>query len=75
MAKTLHGGAWRLIWLRHCYTSRIPDWVIEIFYLLNPSGRNQPVTEMSTRNISSVGLKILPLSFASYLEILGASTL
>jgi hypothetical protein len=49
-------------WLRHCTTNRkvagsIPDFVIGIFYLY-PSGLNkalgltQPVTEMSTRNIS-----------------------
>jgi len=47
----------------HCATSRkvagsIPDGVIEIFYGHNPSGRTmtlastQPLTEMSTRNIS-----------------------
>ena len=50
-------------WLRHCATSRkvagsIPDGVIWIFYWHNPSGRTmtlgltQPLTEMSTRNIS-----------------------
>jgi hypothetical protein len=49
--------------LRHCATSRkvaglIPDGVIGIFYWHNPSGRTmaleltQPLTEMSTRNIS-----------------------
>jgi hypothetical protein len=53
---------WRS-WLRHCATSRkvagsIPDGVIGIFRLHNPSGRimalgsTQPLTEMSTRNIS-----------------------
>jgi len=50
-------------WLRHCATSQkvagsIPDGVIEIFHLHNPSGRTmalgltQPLTEISTRNIS-----------------------
>ena len=50
-------------WLRHCATSRkvagsIPDGVIGIFHCHNPSGRSmapgltQPLTEMSTRNIS-----------------------
>jgi len=50
-------------WLRHCATGRkvegsIPDGVIGIFHLHNPSGRTmalgltQPLTEMSTRNIS-----------------------
>ena len=49
--------------LRHCATSRkiagsIPDGVIVIFHWHNPSGRTmtlgstQPLTEMSTRNIS-----------------------
>ena len=49
--------------LRHCATSRnvagsIPDDVTGIFHLHNPSGRTmalgstQPLTEMSTRNIS-----------------------
>ena len=53
---------WRS-WLRNCATSRkvavsIPDGVIGIFHWLNPSGRimalgsTQPLTEMSTRNIS-----------------------
>ena len=52
-----------LITLRHCATSRkvagsIPDGVIGIFQWHNPSGRTmalrltQPLTEMSTRNIS-----------------------
>jgi hypothetical protein len=56
------GTRWRS-WLRHCATSRkvtgsIPDGVIGIFHLHNPSGRTialgstQPLTEMSTRNIS-----------------------
>ena len=50
-------------WLRQCATSRkvagsIPDGVIGIFHRHNPSGRTtalgliQPITEMSTRNIS-----------------------
>jgi hypothetical protein len=49
--------------LRHCSKSRnvagsIPDGVIGILYLLNPSGRamalglNQPLIKMSTRDIS-----------------------
>jgi hypothetical protein len=49
--------------LRHCATSRnvagsIPDGVIEIFHSHNRFGRTmalgstQPLTEMSTRNIS-----------------------
>src|SRR5215510_63819 len=53
------GTRWRS-WLRHCATNRkvagsIPDVVIEIFRLHNPSGRTmalgltQPLTEMSTR--------------------------
>jgi hypothetical protein len=53
---------WRS-WLWHCATNRqvagsIPDDVIGIFYWHNPSGRTvalgltQPLTEMSTRNIS-----------------------
>jgi hypothetical protein len=50
-------------WLRHCATNRkaagsIPDGVIGIFDWHNPSGRSmalgstQPLTKMSTRNIS-----------------------
>ena len=50
-------------WLKHCATSRkvagsTPDRVIGIFYLHNPDGctmaleSTQPLTEMSTRNIS-----------------------
>jgi hypothetical protein len=50
-------------WLKHCATNRkvagsIPDGVIGIFHWHNPSGRTialgttQPLTEMSTRNIS-----------------------
>jgi len=53
---------WRS-WLRYCAISRkvagsIPDYVIRIFHCHNPSGRTmalrltQPLTEMSTRNIS-----------------------
>jgi hypothetical protein len=52
-------------WLRHCATSwkvsgSIPDGVIGIFHWHNPSGctmalgSTQPLTEMSTRNISWV---------------------
>jgi hypothetical protein len=46
-------------WLRHCATSRkvagsIPDGVIDIILpaVLWPLGSTQPLTEMSTRNIS-----------------------
>jgi len=60
----LWGTRW-LSWLRHCATSRkvagsIPDGVIGIFHLHDPSGRTmalgstQPLTEMSTWNISWV---------------------
>ena len=73
-------------WLRHCITSRkvagsIPDGVIGIFHQHNPSGRTvalgltQPLTEMSTRNISwgkgsrCIGLTTLPPSCADCLEI------
>jgi hypothetical protein len=56
------GTRWR-IWLRHCATrwkvaGSIPDGVIGIFRWHNPFGRTmvlgstQPLTEMSTRNIS-----------------------
>jgi hypothetical protein len=56
------GTRWRS-WFRQCATSRkvagsIPDDVIEIFHWHNPFGRimavgsTQPLTEMSTRNIS-----------------------
>ena len=73
--------------LRHCATSRkvagsIPDGVIGIFHWHNSSGRTvalgstQPLTEMSTRNISwciksarCVGLTTLPPSCADGLEI------
>ena len=54
---------WWHSWLRHCTTHKkvagsIPDGVIGIFHWHNPSGRTmalgltQPLTEMSTRNIS-----------------------
>jgi len=80
------GTRWRS-WLRHCATSRkvavsIPDGVIGIFHLHNPSGSTmalgstEPLTEMSTRNISwgvkaaaCVGLTTLPPSCADCLEI------
>jgi len=56
------GARWRS-WVRHRATSRkvagsIPDGVIGIFHLRNPSSRTmalwltQPLTEMSMRNIS-----------------------
>jgi hypothetical protein len=56
------GGRRQNSWLGHCVTSRkvacfIPDEVIGIFNLPNPSSRNmamestQPLTEMSTRNL------------------------
>jgi hypothetical protein len=56
------GTRWRS-WLKHYDTSRkavglIPDEVIEFFSWPNPSSRNmapgstQPLTEMSTRNLS-----------------------
>ena len=59
---TRRATRWRS-WLRHCATSRkvagsIPDGIIRIFHWNNPSGctkalgSNQPLTEMSTRNIS-----------------------
>ena len=58
----LGGPRWRS-WLRHCATSQkvagsIPDGVIGIFHWHSPSGRTvalgstQPLTEMSTGNIS-----------------------
>jgi hypothetical protein len=57
---------WWCSWLRHCATNRkvagsIPGGVIRIFNWNNPSvltmvmGLNQPLTEMSTRNISFGG--------------------
>jgi len=78
---------WCRSWLRHCSTSRkvagsIPDVVTEIFHWYNPSGctmalgLTQPLTEMSTRNISwgvkTAGvyrLTTLPPSCADCLEI------
>ena len=79
------GTRWRG-WLRHCATSRKvagsnPDGVTGIFQRRNPSGRTmalgstQPLTEMSTRNISwgkggrCVGLTTLPPSCGNCLEI------
>jgi hypothetical protein len=74
-------------WLRHCATNRkvaglIPDGVIGIFHWHNPSscsmalGLIQPLTELSTRNISwegrgsrCIGLTTLPPSFANCHEI------
>ena len=61
-ATTRRGTRWRS-WLRHYATSRkvassIPDGVIEIFHLRNPSGRTMalglthPLIEMSNRYIS-----------------------
>jgi len=58
---------WWRSWPRHCATSHkvvgsIPDGVIGIFHLHNPSGRTmalgltQPLTEMSTK-INSWGVK------------------
>jgi hypothetical protein len=80
---TVHAVAQRL---RRCVTNRkvagsIPDGVIGIFHWHNPSGRTmvlgstQPLTEMSTRNISwgkggrCVGLTTLPPSCADCLKI------
>jgi hypothetical protein len=78
---------WWRSWLRHCATRRkvagsIPDDVTGIFHWHNPSGRTmalgltQPLTEMSTRNISwggeggrCTGLTTLPPSCADCLEI------
>jgi len=61
-AVTTGGTRW-CSWLKHCAISRkvggsIPDGVIRIFHLHNRSGRTmalgltQPLTEISTRNIS-----------------------
>jgi len=58
----LWGTRWHSLF-RHCVTSQkfggsIPDGDIEIFHLLNPSGRTvtlgstRPLTEMCTRGIS-----------------------
>ena len=80
------GGTWWRRWLRHCATSQkvagsIPDGVTGIFHWHNPSGctmalgSTQPLTEMSTRNISwrkgspYVGLITLSPSCANCLEI------
>jgi hypothetical protein len=80
------GGTRLRSWLRHCATSRkvavsIPDGVIGIFHWHIPSirimalGLTQPLTEMSTRNISwgkggrCVGLTTLPPSCADCLDI------
>ena len=60
--KNFRDTRWRS-WLRHCATTRkvagsIPDGFIGIFHWHNPSGRTvalgstQPLTEMSTRDIS-----------------------
>ena len=80
------GTRWRSC-LRHCAPNQkvvgsIPNDVIGIFHWHNPSGRTmalgltQPLTEMSTRNISwggkggrYVGLTTLPLLCADCLEI------
>ena len=59
---SVRGTRWRS-WLRHCATSQkvaglIFDCVIGIFHWHNPSGRSmalgltQPLTEISTRNVS-----------------------
>jgi len=53
-------GTWWRSFLRHCrkVAGSIPGGIIGIFHWLNPSGRNvalgstQPLTEISTRNIS-----------------------
>ena len=63
LCTNIRGTRWCSL-LRHCATSRkvagsIPDSVTGIFHCQNPSGRTmalgltQPLTEMSTRNISS----------------------
>jgi hypothetical protein len=81
-------GTWRS-WWKHCATNQkvpasIPDGVVRIFHWHNPSGRTmalgltEPLTQMSTRNISwgrgkggwCVGLTTLPPSCADCLEIL-----
>jgi len=71
-----------LFYLSRKVAVSIPDGVIGIFHWHNPSGSTmalgltQPLTEMSTRNISLgrkggryVGLIIFPSSYAVYLEI------
>jgi len=61
--KLWEARCWWRSWLRHCATSRkvagsIPDGVTGIFHWRNPSSRTmalgstQPLTEMSTRNVS-----------------------
>ena len=84
--EVLGARCWWRSWLRHYATSRkvagsIPDGVVRIFHGHYPSGctmalgSTQPLTEMSTRNISQgnsswcVGLTTLPSSCASCLEI------
>ena len=80
------GTRWHT-WLRHCATSEkvegsIPDGVIGIFHRHNPPSRpmalgsTQPLTEVSSRNISwggkggrCVRLITLPPSCADCLEI------
>jgi hypothetical protein len=74
------GTRWRSRWGTALQGS-IPDGIIGIFHWHNPSGRTvalgltQPLTEMSTRNISwckggwCVGLATLPPSCADCLEI------
>src|SRR5215470_560601 len=80
---------WWRSWLRHCATNRqvagsIPDGVIEIFLLHNPSGRTM-VDSSSNRNEYQeyflggkggrcVGLTTLPPSRAVWSTNLGAST-
>jgi hypothetical protein len=83
--KSTGSTQWRS-WFRHCATSwkvagSIPDHIVEIFHWHNPSGRimtleyTQPLTEMSTRNISwgkggrCVGLTILLPSCVECLKI------
>jgi hypothetical protein len=79
-------------WLRHCATNRmvagsISDGVTGFIHRHNPSGltmalkSTQPLTEISTRNISwgkggwCVGLTTLPLSCAYCLKIWEPQTL
>jgi len=69
-------SAWWRSWLKYCPTSlkvavSIPDGVFEIFHLHNPScrtvvlGSTQPLTEMSTRNIS-LGVKTAGAKGSTY---------
>jgi hypothetical protein len=85
------GMPWQC-WLRHSSTSRkdvssIPDGIIGIFHWHNPSSctmalrSTQPLTEMSTRNISwrgkgspCTGLTTLPPSMCQFSWNLGNST-